>query len=87
MQSKLSAIQDIQLHLDFAKEELTARGIDPMRITLMQEIRLLDKAVQIRKRSDMLRYEALHATCQALGKNSKEIKGRMMAIGERLRDM
>lgn len=35
---------------------MTTRGIDPIRLELMQEIRLLDKAVQIRKRSDRLRF-------------------------------
>lgn len=58
-----------------------------MRLALVQEIRLLDKSVQIRKRSDMLRFEALHETCHALSRNSKEIKGKMNDLAERLRNI
>jgi hypothetical protein len=55
-----------------------------MRLALMQEIRMLDKAVQIKKRSDLLRFDALLETCYALNMNSREIKGRMTELGERL---
>jgi hypothetical protein len=38
------------------REELNQQGIDQLRLQLTQDIKALDKAVQIRKRSDLLRY-------------------------------
>jgi hypothetical protein len=70
----------MQLQLNLMKESLNKRGIDPIKSALTQEIKLLDKSIQIRRRSDLLKFEALHETCHALGRNSKEIKLQMEGI-------
>lgn len=38
----------------------------------------------ISKRSDLLRFEALHQTCHALSRNTKDIKANLNFINERL---
>lgn len=43
--------------------------------------------MKIKERSDMLRFEALHQTCQALSRNSKEIRGRMNEVSSRLHEL
>jgi hypothetical protein len=40
--------------------------------------------MQIRKRSDMLKFEVLHETTSALKRNSKEIRFELNNISERL---
>lgn len=68
------------MHLDILKQELNQRGIDPIKSSLTQEIKLLEKSVQIKKRSDVLRYQALHETSHALSRNSKEIKAKLEEV-------
>jgi hypothetical protein len=77
-------LKDIHLGLNILKEELNQRGIDPIRMNLTQEIKQLDKAIQIKKRSDMLRFDALYETCHALNRNSKEIKAKLAEVNEHL---
>jgi hypothetical protein len=77
-------MQELQLRLNFLKDELNGRGVDPLRVGLAQEIKLLEKSITISRRSDMLRFEALHQTCQALARNTKDIRGRLGALNDRL---
>lgn len=44
---------------------------------MSQEIKQLDKAIQIKKRSDLLKFQALNETCYALNRNSKDIKAKL----------
>ena len=61
----------MQLHLKFLKEDLNQQGIEPLRLQLTQAIKALDKTVQIRQRSDCLKFQALSETCIALNRNTK----------------
>ena len=40
------------MHLDFLKTELNQKGIDPIKSSLTQEIKLLEKSVQIEENSE-----------------------------------
>jgi hypothetical protein len=61
----------MRLHVELLKGELNQHGIDPIKLELSQSLKLLDKSIQIKKRSDLLKFEALHETCSALTRNSK----------------
>lgn len=46
----------MQLKIDFLREELNQQGIDPIKQELIQSVKMLEKSINIKKRSDLLKF-------------------------------